>query len=345
MLLVKGLFWLGVELWKWLDQKWRESSKKALESGEVDSSSDMKANPGRKLHNSARRRRVGGGEREENIRKEVGVASDDNAENQNGKEVYQSSLADELEAVKPADEENYLGQSSKTGSGTDSASTNEEGNRTQITALGSKVLGKADERQSNGYSNTSNLNTKTRSDASATKLVEVENGSREQVINGQNDLTESLQKNKETGSEERASPDNQHARTKRSKTQQKQHKKSQRIHDLNVTSDTNMEDDALRNSKNSNKPDTQNSTTMSNGNVHNESESSREANCESHTPQSEVSSSGDVLAAGRDQNWTQFQQKQLEWALTQFPKFSQDRWPNIARSVPGKTQVSNKIRW
>ena len=37
--------------------------------------------------------------------------------------------------------------------------------------------------------------------------------------------------------------------------------------------------------------------------------------------------------------WTQYQQRQLEWALTQYPKFSTDRWQNIARAVPGKSQV------
>ena len=40
------------------------------------------------------------------------------------------------------------------------------------------------------------------------------------------------------------------------------------------------------------------------------------------------------------QPWSQFQQRQLEWALAKFPKFSEERWLNIARAVPGKTQVS-----
>ena len=41
--------------------------------------------------------------------------------------------------------------------------------------------------------------------------------------------------------------------------------------------------------------------------------------------------------------WTQFQQKQLEWALARYPKFSEQRWLNIAKTVPGKTQVGTKI--
>ena len=37
--------------------------------------------------------------------------------------------------------------------------------------------------------------------------------------------------------------------------------------------------------------------------------------------------------------WTRYQQSQLEWALSHYPKFSSDRWLNIARAVPGKSQV------
>ena len=38
-------------------------------------------------------------------------------------------------------------------------------------------------------------------------------------------------------------------------------------------------------------------------------------------------------------SWSQYQQVQLEWALTAYPKFSTDRWENIAKGVPGKTKV------
>ena len=37
--------------------------------------------------------------------------------------------------------------------------------------------------------------------------------------------------------------------------------------------------------------------------------------------------------------WSRYQQKQLEWALVQYPKFSKDRWDNIAKAVPGKNKV------
>ena len=37
--------------------------------------------------------------------------------------------------------------------------------------------------------------------------------------------------------------------------------------------------------------------------------------------------------------WTQFQQNQLEWALGQYPKYSKDRWDNVAHAVPGKIKV------
>ena len=42
--------------------------------------------------------------------------------------------------------------------------------------------------------------------------------------------------------------------------------------------------------------------------------------------------------------WTRYQQKQLEWALVQYPKFSQDRWDNIAKAVPGKSKVRVTVR-
>ena len=37
--------------------------------------------------------------------------------------------------------------------------------------------------------------------------------------------------------------------------------------------------------------------------------------------------------------WSRYQQKQLEWALVQYPKFAKDRWDNIAKAVPGKNKV------
>ncbi len=44
-----------------------------------------------------------------------------------------------------------------------------------------------------------------------------------------------------------------------------------------------------------------------------------------------------------DGGWSQLQQRQLEQALIQFPKFSSDRWINIARCIPDKSQVSARI--
>ena len=38
-------------------------------------------------------------------------------------------------------------------------------------------------------------------------------------------------------------------------------------------------------------------------------------------------------------SWSRYQQKQLEWALVQYPKFAMDRWDNIAKAVPGKNKV------
>ena len=38
-------------------------------------------------------------------------------------------------------------------------------------------------------------------------------------------------------------------------------------------------------------------------------------------------------------SWSRHQQKQLEWALVQYPKFAKDRWDNIAKAVPGKNKV------
>ena len=42
-------------------------------------------------------------------------------------------------------------------------------------------------------------------------------------------------------------------------------------------------------------------------------------------------------------SWSQYQQVQLEWALTAYPKFSTDRWENIAKGVPGKTKVQGQL--
>lgn len=52
--------------------------------------------------------------------------------------------------------------------------------------------------------------------------------------------------------------------------------------------------------------------------------------------------SGSLVVLLREETggWTQYQQKQLEWALGKYPKFSEDRWGNVARAVPGKSQVS-----
>ena len=40
-------------------------------------------------------------------------------------------------------------------------------------------------------------------------------------------------------------------------------------------------------------------------------------------------------------SWSRYQQKQLEWALVQYPKFAKERWENIAKAVPGKSKVRN----
>lgn len=37
--------------------------------------------------------------------------------------------------------------------------------------------------------------------------------------------------------------------------------------------------------------------------------------------------------------WTQYQQRQLEWAIGHYPKYSKDRWDNISKAVPGKSKV------
>jgi hypothetical protein len=40
-------------------------------------------------------------------------------------------------------------------------------------------------------------------------------------------------------------------------------------------------------------------------------------------------------------SWSRYQQKQLEWALAQYPKFAKERWENISKAVPGKSKVRN----
>ena len=40
-------------------------------------------------------------------------------------------------------------------------------------------------------------------------------------------------------------------------------------------------------------------------------------------------------------SWSRYQQKQLEWALVQYPKFAKERWESIAKAVPGKSKVKN----
>ena len=42
-------------------------------------------------------------------------------------------------------------------------------------------------------------------------------------------------------------------------------------------------------------------------------------------------------------SWSRYQQKQLEWALVQYPKFAKDRWDNIAKAVPGKNKVCTSL--
>ena len=53
---------------------------------------------------------------------------------------------------------------------------------------------------------------------------------------------------------------------------------------------------------------------------------SNEQNCESQLDESQM--------------WTQNQQKALEWALTQYPKGTEDRWDKIAEQIAGKSKVS-----
>ena len=48
-------------------------------------------------------------------------------------------------------------------------------------------------------------------------------------------------------------------------------------------------------------------------------------------------SSEEDLDSGED--WSQYQQKQLEWGLSHYPKDTEGRWDLIARAVPGKSKV------
>ena len=57
----------------------------------------------------------------------------------------------------------------------------------------------------------------------------------------------------------------------------------------------------------------------------------------SRPPLSEIAPNS--LNGGRISSWSQYQQRQLEWALGQYPKFSTERWENVAKAVPGKTMV------
>ena len=49
----------------------------------------------------------------------------------------------------------------------------------------------------------------------------------------------------------------------------------------------------------------------------------------------------DVSVLLKNETWTQTQQKLLEHALNQFPKFSEDRWVHIGMAVPGKSKVQS----
>ncbi len=40
-----------------------------------------------------------------------------------------------------------------------------------------------------------------------------------------------------------------------------------------------------------------------------------------------------------DSGWSQYQQKQLEWALSHYTKNMDDRWDKVALAVPGKSKV------
>ena len=39
--------------------------------------------------------------------------------------------------------------------------------------------------------------------------------------------------------------------------------------------------------------------------------------------------------------WSQYQQKQLEWALSHYTRETGDRWDKVAKAVPGKSKVFN----
>ena len=50
-------------------------------------------------------------------------------------------------------------------------------------------------------------------------------------------------------------------------------------------------------------------------------------------------SEDDMESSSSLTTWTQYQQRQLEWAIGHYPKFSKDRWDNISKAVPGKSKV------
>lgn len=55
--------------------------------------------------------------------------------------------------------------------------------------------------------------------------------------------------------------------------------------------------------------------------------------------QTGCSSKDDIQPNNTNNNWNQFQQKQLEWALTQYGKDQENRWELIAKAVPDKSKV------
>ena len=52
-----------------------------------------------------------------------------------------------------------------------------------------------------------------------------------------------------------------------------------------------------------------------------------------------ISQDSEEFSSSPTTTWTQYQQRQLEWAIGHYPKFSKDRWDNISKAVPGKSKV------
>ena len=50
---------------------------------------------------------------------------------------------------------------------------------------------------------------------------------------------------------------------------------------------------------------------------------------------------GKVQLHTTNSDWNQYQQKQLEWALTNYEKDKANRWELVAKAVPGKSKVRN----